>query len=242
MRQQRKIGNGRAVVPVGRPLAQAKQIASMAPQQATVRAKDATVTRGYLEDSRNEDSKQVLSASQSLYPVGSQYTEGTYVYSISRLSTSAQAYVQSYDKYRIKLVEVYATLTARSKNGSVDRNAPVNLWYYEDTDADSAVTTSWIRVRDRKNLAMVTLTALRPTQKLISFEPTPCFSASSTGSLSPNNMVPRKGIWLDSLAINQQYSSLRHFSACPQVDSSGQSYEYTIHFTTKYVVELKQPI
>lgn len=217
-------------------------LAGMSPSQAMIRRNEVVVSRSFLEDARNESSAQVLSASQSCYPVGSQYTEGTFTFSISKLSPNAQSFVQSYDKYRIKLVEVYATLSSRSRNGAVDRNAPVNIWFYEDTDADSAVTTSWIRVRDRKNLGMVTLTALRPTQKLLSFEPTPCFSASSTGSLSPNNVVPRKGTWIDALAINQQFSSLRHFSACPQTDSSGQSYEYTIHFTTKYIVELKQPL
>lgn len=186
-------------------------------------------------------SQQVLSASQSLFPVGSQYTSSTILFAANELSTNAIEWIQKHDKYRISQVELFATLVTRSRNSAVDRTAPVELYFYEDTDADPTTTTSWIRTSDRDNLGRVVLNAFHPSQRLITFKPTVSYAAGAVDQ-NPANVVPKKDMWLDALSINQLYSGVRVFSACPQTDSSGQSYEYSIAFTYRLTIEAMQPL
>lgn len=215
---------------------------SMLPAKGAGRVTSQTTTRHYLTNAREYASQQVLSTSQSVYPVGSQFVAGTQTFSVQELSANAQSFVQSYDKYKITNVEIFANLTQRSRTGGVDRNLPVDIWFYEDADADATTQTSWIRTRDRRNLGNVTLNALKPKARLLSFEPTPSFSADTVTSQSPSNLVVKKGVWLDAANIAQQMAGFRFFAACPQTDSSGQSYDFTLYITTRMTVATQQPI
>ena len=215
---------------------------SMAVAKQAAKVKQILRKRHFLNEvSTLESSSQVLSSSQSNYPVGSQFTSGTLLFSASELSANAVSWIQSHDKYRIAQVEIFATLVSRSRNGGVDRTAPVELYFYEDTDADPATLTSWIRLQDRDNVGRVVLNAFTPSMKLVSFKPTPTFSAGSSAQ-DTANLIPGKNAWLDALSLQQLYSGLRTFSACAQVDTSGQSYDYTIAYTVRYTIEASQPL
>lgn len=218
------------------------QNGSMAVAKQAAKVKNVTRKRWFMSEVASLlGSAQVLSQSQSPYAVGSQYATGTFTYSISQLGLNARDWVASFDRYRILAIEVFATLVIRSRNNAVDRNAPVQLYFYEDTDCDSSVQTSWIRVRDRENLGKVVLTALHPSQRLITFTPTGTFSAGNS-SQDPANKLPQKSDWFDALALSQQFAGLRVFAACPQYDTSGQSYEFDVVFDTRYHVEVTQPL
>jgi len=187
-------------------------------------------------------STQVLSGEQSPYSVGSQYTNSTLIFSADKLTTNARAWIQQHDRYRVKEVEVLATLVSNTRGNQVDKTLPVEVYFYEDTDADSTTETSWIRVCDRDNLGRVVLNAFTPAQKLISFKPTASFAATATSSQNPANMLPSKNQWIDALNVKQQLSGLRVFSCCPQADSTGNTYGYSLCFQTRYHVEVQQPL
>lgn len=215
---------------------------SMLPTQGAGKVQANVTSRTYLSNSRRYLSQNVLSTTQSLYGVGSTFTQGTLTFSAEQLSAAAQVYIQNYDKYKITGIEIFVTMGAESLNGSVDKNVPVNLWFYEDTDCDSGTQTSWTRVRDRRNLGMVSLNAFTPTKRLLSFQPTPSFDTQTTLSQSPANIVPRKGQWIDALNLAQQMAGFRFFAACPQQDSGTASYRWNLNFTARYTIMLTQPI
>lgn len=215
---------------------------SMAVAKQAAKVKTVTRKRHFLQSNVvMSDSTQVLSASQSPYAVGSQYSSETLLFKCSSLSQNATQWIEKFDKYRITEVEVFATLFLRSRNGAVDRSAPVEIFFYEDTDADPTTTTSWIRTGDRDNVGRVVLNAFHPSARLISFKPTITFAADQS-SQSPSNVVPKKDTWLDALALEQLHSGLRVFTACGQTDQSGQSYEYSVGFQARYTVEVSQPL
>lgn len=217
---------------------------SMAVAKSAAKVKNVTRTRHFLcEKAVTLSSTPVLSQSQSPHPVGSQFLETTLLFSVNKLHQTAQTWVQSFDKYRVKNVEVFATLNNVSKNGSVDRTAPVELYFYEDTDADPLTQTSWIRTADRDNVGKVVLTALEPSKKLITFMPTVTFAADSQSNQNPANVVPKKDVWLDALSIAQLYSGLRLFGCCPSVDTSGTpAYQNHVSLMFRMTVEVQQPL
>lgn len=239
-----KNGKSTAVVrrPNNRRAVVLSNTSSMLPTKGAGRVTSQTTTRHYLARANAFVSESVLSTSQSLYGLGSQFTAGTLTFSAEQLSAAAKIFIQSFDKYQITNVEIFVTFTARSLTGKVERNVPVNLWFYEDTDCDSASATSWLRVRDRRNLGMVTLNSLTPMKRLLSFKPTPSYDTSSVISQSPSNIVPKKGQWLDALNLSQQMAGFRFFGACPAQDSSAQSYEFKLDFSARYTVSMQQPI
>jgi hypothetical protein len=213
----------------------------MLPVKGAGRVTSQTTTRHYLSDAVEYNSVQVLSATQSVYPVGSQFVAGTQTFSALGLSPNAQSFIQSYDKYKITNVEIFCNLAQKTR-GAVDKNVPVDIWFYEDVDCDSATQTSWLRTRDRRNLGNVTLNSFRPKARLLSFEPTPSFATTSVTSQSPANIVAQKGKWLDALNLSQQMAGFRFFAACPQVDVQGQTYDFSLFITTRFTVACSQPI
>ena len=216
---------------------------SMAVAKAAAKVRNVTRKRRFLgNDARVVVSEQVLSGSQSPFPVGSQFCAGTLSFSAEQLSVSARAWIQSYDRYRIDQVEVFATVIWRSKNGSIDRTAPVTLYFYEDTDSDSSTQTSWIRTSDRDNLGRVVLYATNPTMRLISFKPTASFDTNSVVSQSPSNMIPSKDQWVDANSLAQQHAGFRWFAACAQTDGSGQSYEFDVVLESRLHISVQQPL
>lgn len=241
LRRQRGGNRSRAVIrTVNRPVP--NKSSSMLPSKGSGRVTTQSTSRHYLSNATRYQSQQVLSSSQSVYPVGSQFLAGTQTFSGEQLSASAQAFIQNYDKYKISNVEIFVNLAQRSRQGQVDRSVPVDVWFYEDADCDSSTQTSWLRTRDRRNLGNVTLTSINPKMRLMSFEPTPTYVANATVSQSPTNIVPAKGKWLDALNLSQQMAGFRFFAACPQVDTQGQTYEFDIYMTTRYTVVMQQPI
>lgn len=192
---------------------------------------------------RNE-SEQTLSATQSFAPVGSQFTANTLLFQMKEFGQNAVGWVQTHDLYKIEKIEVFATLEQSSTSDGYDnfQTGPVIHYCYEDIDADPATQTSWIRLQDRSNLCRVVLRANNPSVKIAELNPTPTFAASSGETQSPANMIPTKGAWLDAVAIEQFYAGLRCFSACPKVDSSGQTYRYSITYEVRAHVAAKQPI
>ena len=187
------------------------------------------------------ESEQTLSTSQSLYPIGSQIAYSTLLFRAKDLSPTAIAWIESHDQFRIDEVEVFATLTSRTRGNAVTSNIPVEVYCYEATDADPATVTSWIRTQNRTNLSKNVLTALNPSVRLARFKPTITLAANAS-SQNAQNIIPRKGTMIDALATDQWFSGLRIFSACPQTDSSGQSYDYQISLSRRYKIVAKQPI
>jgi len=215
---------------------------SMAVAKKAAKVKNITRKRHFLQSSAQVDiSQQVLSATQSPFPVGSQFSAGTLLFSASKLTQNAREWVQNFDKYRICEIEVFCTLNSRSKTGSIDQTAPVEIFFYEDTDADPTTQTSWLRTADRTNVGRVVLNAFNPSARLVTFTPTITLAASVIDQ-NPSNIVPKKDTWLDALSLQQLYSGLRYFSACPTTDAQGQSYDYTLSFQVRYSVECMQPI
>ena len=216
---------------------------SLAVKKGAGKVKNVSRTRHFFASrSLRSSSDQVLSATQSLYPVGSQFSSGTMIFAANYLSASAQSWIQDHDQFRVTNVEVFATLSGRGRGNNPRQQAPVEVYFYEDTDANAATTTSWIRVSDRDNLGRVVLTALTPTMKIIDFRPTPSFNPDTVTSQSPANMIPSKNQFLDAVNLSQQLSGLRFFTACPLTDSSGQSYDYDVDFSVRYTVEARQPL
>lgn len=188
------------------------------------------------------ESSQVLSSSQSLYPVGSQYIGQTLRFQASELHTNAQEWIQKHDKYRVDELECFVTLqTSLKGSGNVDKTLPVEVYFYEDTDADPSTLTSWIRTADRSNLGRVVLNTFHPSARLIKFRPT--ISNSADGDVQdPSNIIPPKGTWLDALALNQLHSGVRVYAMCPATDSSGQSYAFKLNFTWRAKITAKEPL
>lgn len=215
---------------------------SMAVAKKAAKVKNITRKRHFLQSlAQVEASSQVLSASQSPFPVGSQFNTGTLLFAASKLTTNAQEWIQSFDKYRISEIEVFCTLQSKSKTGAADQTAPVEVFFYEDTDADPTTQTSWIRLADRTNVGRVVLNAFNPSARLVTFKPTITLAASVIEQ-NPANIVPKKDTWLDALSLQQLYSGVRYFSACPTTDAQGQSYDYTLNFQMRHTVECMQPL
>ena len=216
---------------------------SLSVRRGAGKVKNITRSRHFFqEDAVLLNSEQVLSGTQSPYPVGSQFAQTTVVFAAAKLTDNARTWIQQHDRYRVREVEVLATLTSNTRGNNVDKTLPVEVYFYEDTDADSSIQTSWIRVADRDNLGRVVLNAFMPSQKLISFKPTASFAVNSTASQAPSNMIPSKDQWIDALNLNQQLSSLRIFSCCAQTDAQSQSYEYDLNLQVRYHVEVQQPL
>ena len=215
---------------------------SMAVARSSAKVKDSVRTRHLMTSvSVLESSQQVLSQSQSPYPVGSTFADATLLFSASQLSQNAQDWIQKFDKYRIKQVEVFVTAVAKTRGTNVTGNAPIEVYFYEDTDADPATLTSWIRTSDRDNLGRVVLNSFTPSMRLITFKPTLTFAAG-TGAQDPSNVIMPKDSWLDALALPQLYSGLRVFACCARTDTSGQTYEWQLTFNSRFTIEAKQPL
>lgn len=215
---------------------------SMAVAKKAAKVKNITRKRHFLQSlAQIEASTQVLSASQSPFPVGSQFSAGTLLFAASKLTTNAREWIQNFDKYRISEIEVFCTLQSKSRTGTVDQTVPIEVFFYEDTDADPTTQTSWLRLADRTNVGRVVLNAFNPSARLVTFKPTITLAASVIEQ-NPANIIPKKDTWLDALSLQQLYSGVRFFSACPTTDAQGQSYDYTLSFQMRYTVECMQPI
>jgi len=216
---------------------------SLSTTKRAARVKNTMRVRKFMQARANRfTSEQVLSSTQSPFGLGSQFCAGTLTTSAEQLSTSAKSWIQTHDRYRIKEVEIFVTVTARSKDGAVDRNVPVTIYFYEDTDCESVTQTSWIRVSDRDNLGRVVVNSFTPSFRLITFTPTISFNPNTATSQSPANVILKKNTWLDALNLSQQMAGFRFFAASPQFDTSGQSYEFDVTFETRYTIDACQPI
>jgi len=214
---------------------------SMAVAKKAAKVKNVTRSRHFLESrAKRKTLSQALSESQTPYSLGSQYDSTTLLFAAYELSVNAQSWIQNHDKYRVSKVEVFVSYILENQDGSI-ANDHVEVYFYEDTDSDPGTSTSWIRTRDRENVGRVVLTPHSPSQRLITFKPTPTFAAG-TAEQSTQNQIPSKNMWLDAIALEQKYSGLRIFSACPRADASGISYKTTLNFITRYHIEASQPI
>jgi len=215
---------------------------SMAVARQAAKVKNITRRRHFMQlNSELVSSSQVLSATQSPYPVGSQFSAATLLFAATELSQNAQSWITSHDKYRVNQIEIFVTLASKLKDGSPLANQPVEVYFYEDTDAEPTTQTSWLRTCDRDNLGRVVLNAFQPSMRLITFKPTATFAAGPIDQ-NPGNVVPKKDAWLDALALNQLYSGLRVFSCCAQADTVGETYSYSLAFSYRVTIEASQPI
>jgi len=214
---------------------------SMAVAKAAAKVRNVTRKRMFLAiKAPGDESLQVLSGSQSMYPTGTQFTTETLLFSADQLSNNAESWIQSHDRYRISQIEVFATLNTISESQG-EQTLPVECYFYEDTDADPATQTSWIRLSDRENVGRVVLTKANPSQRLISFKPTVSFAAGAV-SQAPSNVIPKKDQWLDAVALAQVHAGLRIFTCCGQKDASARSYAYHVRYQVRYHIEAQQPI
>lgn len=175
---------------------------SMAVAKQAAKVKNVIRRRCFLESvAKAKTLQQALSQTQTPYRVGSQFDSTTLLFSATELSANAKVWIQSHDKYRITKVEVFAnyTVITESSDGRTLLPAfdPVEVYFYEDTDADPGTATSWIRTHDRDNVGRVVLTPQNPSQRLITFKPTLTFAAAAGVEESPSNVLPNKNQWLE---------------------------------------------
>jgi len=214
----------------------------MATSRAPARVKNVRRSRHFLaEKAIVSESSQVLSSSQSPYPVGSQYSAETLLFAARDLSANAREWIQKHDKYTVDQLELFCTLTSSTRGTAIDKNLPIEVYFYEDTDADPATQTSWIRTQDRDNIGKVVLNAFNPTARLIKFKPTITLEADASLQ-SPANIIPPKGTFVDALSLNQKFSGVRVFACCPAADAQGQSYDFKLNFTWRAKILAKQPL
>eukprot|EP00493_Phyllostaurus_siculus_P025248 UN25592 len=142
----------------------------MAVAKGAAKVRNITRKRHFMQAvSELTSSSQVLSSTQSPYPVGTQFSAGTMLFAASELSNNAQNWIQTHDKYRVAQIEVFATLVARMEDANL-KSVPVEVYFYEDTDAEPSTQTSWIRTMDRDNLGRVVLTSFNPSMRLVTFK------------------------------------------------------------------------
>jgi len=181
----------------------------------------------------------VLTQTQSPGVVGSQFTTRTLSFSARSLSQSSQNWIQNYDAYRFRKIDVFANLVFLTK-GSNDVTQDINVvhYCYEDIDTSEDVVTSWIRVQDRSNINRVVLTAQRPSAKVASFVPQPTYPASS-GS-NPADLIGKEMDWVDAVDLAFQYAGLRCFSCCLLQQQPGQNeYTYSISYEVRVSVDAR---
>jgi hypothetical protein len=213
----------------------------MAVARQAAKVRNVTRSRWFLEGKAETDLfTQVVSATQSPYGLGSQFSQSTLTFSATELSDNAQAWIASHDRFRVSQIEVFANYNINNTAGGPALDQ-VELYFYEDTDVDPSVATSWLRTSDRENLGRVVLTAQNPSQRLITFKPTPTLNAGTLAQ-DPSNIVPSKDAWLDALSLAQKYAGLRVFGACSRRDTSGQTYQVFVSYLVRYQIEARQPI
>jgi len=184
--------------------------------------------------------ENVLSSTQSPGPVGSKWSAKTLVFSASDLSANAQNWLQNYDAYRFRKIDVYATLNlsgAIQVTGAFGAAAVIH-YCYEDIDTSASIITSWVRTMDRSNVARTVLTRTRPSAKVASFVPQPTYAASS--GTSPSDLIGKEMDWVDALDLAFEWAGLRTFSYCAALQQAGVAeYDYTITYEARVSVDVR---
>jgi len=196
---------------------------------------DCMVRKAMTKQSDRYTSVPVFSAPQSPFGIGSQFCSGTLTASADKLSTSAQAWIQSHSRYRITDVEVFVTLTTKFLDGDADRNVPVVIYFFEDPGCSNLVATLWPTVSDRMKLSRMVLNAAEPSQRLITFSPTLMLNPEATLLFS---LSSTKDVWLQTDNLTQQMAGVRFFAASPTV---GSNYEFNVVFEYSYTLAACQP-
>jgi len=190
-----------------------------------------------MDDAVMKKSEQALSSSSSPYPVGSQLAGTAVDFTIAKLGLDAVNWVQRFDCYSIDCVEITATVCARIDDSSI-KSLPVIMWSFEDRDSPQEVQCNWGSVRNRQNVARCTFRANNPSMTIAKIKPVPLFDGAIDDS-APANLVLDSKKWIDALAVKQRFNGIRVFTACPQVDSQGQSYSYTVALEARVKVQGK---
>lgn len=200
---------------------------SMVVSSNPAKRKNLKQSKWFMSQATVLNSQQALSATQTPFEVGSQINGTATNITVSDLGTDAVNWVQRYDEYTIEDIEIFVTLTARLDDGSI-KSVPVIVWTFEDRDSPKEVLCNWDQVRDRQNLSRVTLRANNPSLCTAKIKPVPLFDGGVSDN-DPSNIVPTDAKWVDSLAVRQRFNGVRIFTACPQKDTQGQSYSYSIY-------------
>jgi len=189
---------------------------------------------------RVAESVDVLSNSQGPGQVGTAFTASTFSFSASKLSTNMQNWVQSYDAYRFRLIEVYANLTFATKVGSGVRagGLAVTHYCYEDIDTSEGIDTSWLRTLDRSNINRVVLTEQRPSAKVASFVPQPTFQATS--GTQHSDLIGKEMEWVDAIDMAFSYAGLRCYSTCLlKQNAPALEYDYAIQYEVRVSIDAR---
>jgi len=186
------------------------------------------------------ESETALSGVSSPAGLGSQFGAATLVFSASKLSANAQNWIQSYDAYRFRKLEIYANLIVSEKAANYTSDAPVIHYCYEDIDTDDSIDTSWIRLSDRSNIGRCVLRPSQPSVKVASFTPQPTFAASS-GS-SPTDLIGKEMDWVDAIDLALVWTGLRTFHTRVYQDPSGSAeppMKYEIYYEARVSVDAR---
>lgn len=193
-----------------------------------------------MESAIVKTSEQALSNSSSPYVVGTQLAGTAIDFTLAKLGADAVAWAQRYDCYTIEEAEVTLTMCARLSDSAI-MSAPVVAWSFEDRDSPQEVECNWSQVRSRQNLCRIVLRANSPSLVVAKIKPVPLFDGGVADS-SPANVVPSSEKFIDSLAVRQRFNGIRVFTACPQADTQGQTYSYTIYLESRVKVTARSAL
>jgi len=146
-------------------------------------------------------SSEVTEAGQSYLSLGSSYLTTGINYRIREFIDST--FMENYDMYRIKRIQIFATKNDDARNITV----------YSSFDYDDSNPPTWAEVARRQNVRTTTLKINEPRKLIATFTPVVNFTnTGSAGADSPQNVVATNNPWIDSSASNQSYNGIKIFA------------------------------
>jgi len=218
---------------------------SMSVARNPARERNVTRRRQFLVSIFNtKSSANVLSTSQSPFPVGSQYLSNHLTFNANDLSSEATAWIRQHDRYKIETCELFVTSTSKNRDNNVGALTTMPIHHYSFCDLDSSTSqtggvTEWNQVQTRNNLSRTVLRSNNPSILVAKFSPKPIFDPSTSNS--PSNVVPTRGLWIDSLTLDQEHSGVRTYSATPtELDISFGF--YSLSYELRVTVACQAPL
>jgi len=218
---------------------------SMSVARNPAKERNQTKRRSFtIQSFTNKQSSNVLSSTESPFTVGSQYQSNHVTIKATQFSTEAQNWIRQHDRYRIKSCELFVTSYVKNRDGQVGALGTFPIHHYSFCDSDTSLaqtggTTPWINVTTRNNIARTVLRSNNPSILVAKWNPRLLYDPT-TGN-SPSNVVPRAGMWIDAITLDQEHSGVRLYSAAPfELDT--QFGFYGLSYEIRAVVEVQAPL
>lgn len=218
---------------------------SMSVARNPARERNQTKRRQFtIQKFTTKQSDNVLSQSQSPFTVGSQYQSNHITIKATDFTPEAQEWIRQHDRYRIKSCELFVTSYVKNRDSQVGALGTFPIHHYSYCDSDSSISqtggvTPWINVTTRNNIARTVLRGNNPSIMVAKWNPRLLFDP--TQGNSPTNVVPRAGIWIDALSLDQEHSGVRTYSASPFELDLNFGY-YALSYEIRAVVEVQAPL